>query len=95
MTSATGFDRLHPVVQHHVVNTLGWPALRALQEDSIAPILRGDDALLLAPTAGGKTEAALDTLDAIELPLLVPGHGEPTDHSRIAHHRALLQAAQD
>ncbi|WP_226347223.1 DEAD/DEAH box helicase [Agilicoccus flavus] len=59
MTSATGFDRLHPVVQHHVVNTLGWPALRALQEDSIAPILRGDDALLLAPTAGGKTEAAL------------------------------------
>lgn len=39
--------------------------------------------------------AALDTLDAIELPLLVPGHGEPTDHSRIAHHRALLQAAQD
>lgn len=55
----SGFDQLHPVVQHHVVNTLGWSSLRALQEEAIPPILRGDDALLLAPTAGGKTEAAL------------------------------------
>ena len=53
------FDRLHPVVQHHVVNTLGWPDLRPLQEAAIEPILRGDDVLLLAPTAGGKTEAAV------------------------------------
>ena len=53
------FDRLNPVIQHHVVNTLGWPALRPLQEEAIDPVLRGDDALLLAPTAGGKTEAAL------------------------------------
>lgn len=55
----SGFDRLHPVVQHHVVNTLGWSSLRTLQDEAVAPILRGDDALLLAPTAGGKTEAAL------------------------------------
>lgn len=54
-----GFDRLDPVVQHHVVNTLGWSALRPLQEESVPPILGGDDALLLAPTAGGKTEAAI------------------------------------
>ncbi|MDO5628748.1 MAG: DEAD/DEAH box helicase [Mobilicoccus sp.] len=53
------FDRLNPVIQHHVVNTLGWPALRPLQEHAIDPILAGSDALLLAPTAGGKTEAAL------------------------------------
>lgn len=53
------FDRLSPVIQHHVVNTLGWPALRPLQEQAIDPILQGNDALLLAPTAGGKTEAAL------------------------------------
>jgi ATP-dependent Lhr-like helicase len=52
-------DALHPVVLHHVVNSLGWPALRPLQEAAIEPLLRGDDALLLAPTAGGKTEAAL------------------------------------
>ncbi len=53
------FDRLDPVVQHHIVNTLGWPALRPLQDDAIGPVLNGHDALMLAPTAGGKTEAAL------------------------------------
>ena len=56
MTS-TG-EQLHEAVQHHVVNTLGWSSLRPLQQQAIAPILRGEDALLLAPTAGGKTEAA-------------------------------------
>lgn len=56
---ADGFDALHPVLQHHVVNTLGWSRLRALQHEAIPPILSGADALLLAPTAGGKTEAAL------------------------------------
>lgn len=54
-----GFAGLDPVVQHHVVNSLGWPGLRPLQEQSIGPVLDGHDALLLAPTAGGKTEAAL------------------------------------
>ncbi|MEU8186689.1 DEAD/DEAH box helicase [Micromonospora carbonacea] len=48
---------LHPVLLHHVVNSLGWPELRPLQRAAIAPLLDGDDALLLAPTAGGKTEA--------------------------------------
>jgi ATP-dependent Lhr-like helicase len=57
-TPSVSFDRLHPAVQHHVVNSLGWPALRPLQEQAIAPILDGEHALLLAPTAGGKTEAA-------------------------------------
>lgn len=53
------FDRLHPAIQHHVVNTLGWRQLRPLQNDAIAPLLDGAHALLLAPTAGGKTEAAI------------------------------------
>lgn len=56
---ADGFDLLHPVVQHHIVNSLGWPELRPLQEAAVRPLLDGEDALLLAPTAGGKTEAAL------------------------------------
>lgn len=55
----TPSDRLHPVVQHHIVNSLGWPALRPFQEEAIEPLLRGAHALLIAPTAGGKTEAAL------------------------------------
>ncbi|MFF5171336.1 DEAD/DEAH box helicase [Micromonospora sp. NPDC000089] len=49
---------LDPVVVHHVVNTLGWSELRPLQRAAVDPLLKGEDALLLAPTAGGKTEAA-------------------------------------
>jgi ATP-dependent helicase Lhr and Lhr-like helicase len=51
-------DLLHPGLVHHVVNTLGWPRLRTLQEESITPLTDGADAVLIAPTAGGKTEAA-------------------------------------
>ncbi|WP_312777498.1 DEAD/DEAH box helicase [Corynebacterium variabile] len=54
----TGFDHLYPTLQHHIVSTLGWPGLRPLQDASVEPLLAGEDALLLAPTAGGKTEAA-------------------------------------
>ncbi len=60
MTGAVAaFDRLHPGLQHHIVNTLQWASLRPLQAEAVAPLLAGRDALLLAPTAGGKTEAAL------------------------------------
>jgi Lhr-like helicase len=54
-----GLDRLHPVITHHLANSLGWQSLRALQKGAVAPVLDGSDALLLAPTAGGKTEAAI------------------------------------
>ena len=54
----SGIDDLDPVLIHHIVNTLGWPGLRPLQEQAIDPLLAGEDAVLLAPTAGGKTEAA-------------------------------------
>jgi ATP-dependent helicase Lhr and Lhr-like helicase len=53
------FDRLHPALQHHIVNSLGWRNLRPLQEQAIDPVLAGDDVLLIAPTASGKTEAAV------------------------------------
>lgn len=52
-------DLLHPTLAHHVVNTLGWPGLRPLQREALAPLVAGQDAVLLAPTAGGKTEAAV------------------------------------
>jgi len=54
-----GLDRLHPVIVHHIVNSLGWQSLRALQDHAAGPVLDGADVLLLAPTAGGKTEAAM------------------------------------
>lgn len=49
---------LEPAIEYHVVNSLGWPDLRPLQKAAVAPIRDGGDCLLLAPTAGGKTEAA-------------------------------------
>jgi ATP-dependent helicase Lhr and Lhr-like helicase len=50
---------LAPALEYHVVNSLGWPDLRPLQRAAVAPVRSGGDALLLAPTAGGKTEAAV------------------------------------
>ena len=53
------FERLHPSVRHAVVNDLGWRALRPVQELAGAAILDGCNVVVLAPTAGGKTEASL------------------------------------
>ncbi len=52
------FEQLHPSLQYHIVNSLGWSMLRPTQLAAIAPIHAGIHCLLLAPTAGGKTEAA-------------------------------------
>jgi ATP-dependent Lhr-like helicase len=38
---------------------MGWTGLRSTQADAVAPILEGQHCLILAPTAGGKTEAAI------------------------------------
>lgn len=56
---SSGFEQLHAVVQHHIVNSLGWRELRPLQDQAVEPILGGEHVLALAPTAGGKTEAAV------------------------------------
>jgi len=56
---AEPFDLLHPAIQHHVVNSLGWRTLRPLQAATIGPILAGEHLIATAPTAGGKTEAAI------------------------------------
>ena len=52
------FDSLHPALQHHIVNSLGWRSLRPFQDAVIPRILAGEHVVVLAPTAGGKTEAA-------------------------------------
>jgi ATP-dependent Lhr-like helicase len=58
VSDTSGLARLHPSLAHHLTSTLGWTELRPLQDAAIAPVMAGDDTLLLAPTAGGKTEAA-------------------------------------
>lgn len=56
MSGSTG---LEPALEYHVINSLGWSALRPLQRDAVEPVRSGADCVLVAPTAGGKTEAAL------------------------------------
>jgi len=55
---ASGFERLSGAMRYQIVNTLGWRSLRPVQERTIDAVLDGDDCVVLAPTAGGKTEAA-------------------------------------
>lgn len=53
------FARFAPKLQQAIVSRLGWTGLRPVQELAGEAILDGHNAVVLAPTAGGKTEAAL------------------------------------
>jgi len=55
----TTFARFAPRLQAAIVARLGWSALRPVQEEAGAALLDGCNAVVLAPTAGGKTEAAI------------------------------------
>jgi ATP-dependent Lhr-like helicase len=54
-----GLERLHPHLQHAIVHDLGWRSLRPVQELTVDAVLDGCNAVVLAPTAGGKTEASV------------------------------------
>lgn len=53
------FSRFPERLQHAIASHLGFTALRPVQELAGEAILDGKNAVVLAPTAGGKTEAAL------------------------------------
>ena len=55
----SAFERLSPALQYQIVNGLSFKELKPVQEVAIGPILDGKNVVVLAPTAGGKTEAAL------------------------------------
>ncbi len=57
-TRPEAIDRLSPAVRYQVANGLGWSGLRPVQALSTEAILDGANCVVLAPTAGGKTEAA-------------------------------------
>lgn len=57
--AADAFGRLSPALQYQIANSLGWPDLRPVQQLATHAILDGANCVVLAPTAGGKTEAAL------------------------------------
>jgi ATP-dependent Lhr-like helicase len=53
------FPRFAPRLQEAIVARLGWSSLRPVQDAAGAALLDGENAVVLAPTAGGKTEAAM------------------------------------
>jgi ATP-dependent Lhr-like helicase len=53
------FARFAPRLQEAIVARLGWTSLRPVQEEGGQAILDGRNAVVLAPTAGGKTEASM------------------------------------
>lgn len=56
--SKSPFPRFAPALQRGITQRLGWPKLRDVQEEAGHVLLDGGNAVILAPTAGGKTEAA-------------------------------------
>ncbi|HOX34528.1 MAG TPA: DEAD/DEAH box helicase [Methanoregulaceae archaeon] len=53
------FASLHESLQGVLSDRLGWTELREVQEQTYGAVTRGNDVLVIAPTAGGKSEAAL------------------------------------
>jgi len=60
------FASLHPTLQGVLAHRLGWDNLRPVQEEAALAAADGNDLLVVAGTAGGKTEAALiPVIDAV------------------------------
>lgn len=53
------FAEFAPRLQEAIVARLGWTSLRPVQEQAGEALLAGKNAVVLAPTAGGKTEASM------------------------------------
>ncbi|WP_292370375.1 DEAD/DEAH box helicase [Methanoregula sp. UBA64] len=58
-TTPSVFPGLHESLKSVLAERLGWTELREVQERAYRAIAQKNDVLVLAPTAGGKSEAAL------------------------------------
>lgn len=56
---ASVFSTLHESLQQVLAQRLEWTELREVQERAYSAVTGGSDVLIIAPTAGGKSEAAL------------------------------------
>lgn len=54
----SNFHLLCEPLQNNIISKLGWRSLTSIQEMTIPEVIDGKNLVLLAPTAGGKTEAA-------------------------------------
>ena len=86
-----GIERLHPHLQHAIVHDLGWRSLRPVQDLTIDAILDGCNSVVLAPTAGGKTEAAIFPL----LSRVLTENLKPVSVLYVCPIRALLNNQED
>jgi ATP-dependent Lhr-like helicase len=68
----SAYFRLSERLQRGIVSTLRWTEFRPVQELTIDAVLVGKNSVVLAPTAGGKTEAAF-------FPILERLYLEPTE----------------
>ena len=54
----SGYFLLEEKIQNGIKDILKWTSLTSIQEETIPRLLNGDNCVLIAQTAGGKTEAA-------------------------------------
>ncbi len=85
------FSRFAPRLQEAIVARLGWTNLREVQEQAGAALLDGKNAVVLAPTAGGKTEAA--TFPLLSQMIVEPPQGVGAIY--VAPIKALLNNQED
>ncbi len=86
-----GFDRLTGAMKYQIVNTLGFQDLRPVQLLTLDAVLDGKNCVVLAPTAGGKTEAAFfPVLSAMD-----EGDWRPVSVVYLSPIRALLNNQED
>lgn len=85
------FRRFAPRLQDAIVHRLGFSSLRPVQEEAGAALLDGQNAVILAPTAGGKTEASMFPM----LSLLVEDEPAAVGVLYIAPIKALLNNQAD
>ena len=90
-SSRSTFGRFAPRLQEAIVSRLGWSSLRPVQEQAGAAILDGHNAVVLAPTAGGKTEASMFPT----LSMLVTREPEAVGALYLAPIKALLNNQAD
>ncbi|MBN1536881.1 MAG: DEAD/DEAH box helicase [Anaerolineales bacterium] len=82
----SAFFTLNTRLQDGIAHNLGWASLRPVQELTINAVLCGNNCVVLAPTAGGKTEAAFFPI----LDLIYKEQRKPVSVLYISPLRALL-----
>jgi ATP-dependent Lhr-like helicase len=91
VTTVSTFARFPARLQQAIVSRLGWTSLRPVQDLAGEAILDGKNVIVLAPTAGGKTEASIFPI----LANLVERPAESVGAIYIAPIKALLNNQED